>query len=93
MRCYLFERNWNPMAVTIRLSRQGAKKNPNYLIVAMNSSGKRDGEYLAKIGQYFPKAKTLAEKVKVDVEALKSWRANGAQMSQTVGELLKSFIK
>jgi small subunit ribosomal protein S16 len=79
------------MAVTIRLSRQGAKKNPNYLIVAMNSAGKRDGEYLAKIGQYFPKGKTLADKVKVDAEVLKRWIANGAQMSQTVSQLLKSF--
>ncbi len=79
------------MAVTIRLSRQGYKKNPNYLIVAVDSAKKRDGEFIEKIGQYFPKGKTLADKVKVDVEVLKRWKANGAQMSQTVGQLLKTF--
>ena len=60
------------MPVTIRLTRQGAKKQPNYLIVVVDSAKKRDGEYLAKLGQYFPKAKTAAEKVKVDVEAYKN---------------------
>ena len=43
------------MAVTIRLSRQGAKKQPNYLVVAVDSEKKRDGAYLAKLGQYFQK--------------------------------------
>ena len=81
------------MALTIRLSRQGAKKNPNYLIVAVDSASKRDGAYLAKLGQYFPKAKTAAEKVKVDAESVKTWIAKGAQMSQTVGQLLKPFAK
>jgi small subunit ribosomal protein S16 len=81
------------MALTIRLSRQGAKKNPNYLIVAVDSASKRDGAYLAKLGQYFPKAKTAAEKVKVDAAAVKAWVAKGAQMTQTVGQLLKPFAK
>ena len=30
------------MAVTIRLQRQGAKKNPQYLVVALDSAKKRD---------------------------------------------------
>ncbi|OFZ70829.1 MAG: 30S ribosomal protein S16 [Bdellovibrionales bacterium RIFOXYD1_FULL_44_7] len=81
------------MAVTIRLSRQGAKKNPEYLIVAVDSAKKRDGAYLDKIGHYYPKAKTAKEKVKVNQDLLKAWQDKGAQVSQTVGQLLKSLAK
>lgn len=81
------------MAVTIRLTRQGAKKRPEYLIVAMDSNKKRDGEYLDKLGHYYPKAKELKDKVKVNVDLLKSWQAKGAQVTQTVGQLLKGLAK
>jgi small subunit ribosomal protein S16 len=81
------------MAVTIRLSRQGAKKNPQYLIVAVDSAKKRDGAHLENLGHYYPKAKTNADKVKVNVEAVKAWRAKGAQYSETVGQLLKKLAE
>jgi len=81
------------MAVSIRLSRQGAKKNPQYMIVAMDSSKKRDGEYLAKLGHYYPKAKEKKDKVKVDLAAVKAWQVKGAQLSQTVGQLLKTLAE
>jgi small subunit ribosomal protein S16 len=81
------------MAVTIRLSRQGAKKRPQYLIIAVDSAKKRDGAHLAALGHYYPKAKTLAEKVKADVPAIKAWVAKGARVSQTVGQLLKGIAE
>ena len=81
------------MAVTIRLSRQGAKKNPQYLVVAVDSAKKRDGAYLENLGHYYPKEKEPKEKLKVDLEALKAWQAKGAQVSQTVGQLLKTLAK
>ncbi len=81
------------MAVMIRLQRQGAKKNPSYLIVAVDSDKKRDGEYLAKIGQYFPKVKNPKEKVIFNPEMLAKWKARGAQPTQTVGQLLKTASK
>jgi small subunit ribosomal protein S16 len=81
------------MAVTIRLSRQGAKKNPQYLIVAVDSAKKRDGAYLQNLGHYYPKAKENKDKVKVDLEAIQTWKAKGAQVSQTVGQLLKNLAK
>ena len=81
------------MAVTIRLSRQGAKKNPQYLIVAMDSMKKRDGAYLENLGHYFPKAKEAKDKVKLNLDAVKAWQAKGAQVSQTVGQLLKTLAK
>lgn len=81
------------MAVHIRLSRQGAKKHPQYLIVAVDSARKRDGAYLERLGHYFPKAKTAAEKIKVDAEKVNAWIAKGAQPTQTVGQLLKVTAK
>jgi small subunit ribosomal protein S16 len=81
------------MAVTIRLSRQGAKKQPTYLVVAVDSEKKRDGAYLAKLGQYFPKAVKNEEKLKIDLEMLKAWQAKGAILSQTVGQLVKKIAK
>jgi small subunit ribosomal protein S16 len=81
------------MSVTIRLSRQGAKKNPNYLIVAASSQGKRDGAYLESLGQYFPKAKTAKEKIKVNRQAVDAWIAKGAKPTQTVGQLLKTLAE
>jgi small subunit ribosomal protein S16 len=81
------------MAVTIRLSRQGAKKNPQYLIVAVDSEKKRDGAYLDRLGHYFPKAKEPKDKVQVNLEAVQAWKAKGAQFSQTVGQLIKSLAK
>ena len=80
------------MAVTIRLSRQGAKKNPQYLIVAVDSARKRDGEYLDKLGHYYPKAEK-AGKIKIDTELLALWTARGARPTQTVGQLIKSLAK
>jgi small subunit ribosomal protein S16 len=81
------------MAVTIRLARQGAKKHPQYLIVAVDSAKKRDGQYLDKLGHYYPKAKTAQEKLEVDADKVKAWTAKGAQFSQTVGQLLKTLSK
>jgi small subunit ribosomal protein S16 len=79
------------MAVTIRLSRQGAKKNPQYLVVAVDSARKRDGAYLENLGHYYPKAKAVGDKIKVDLAAIQAWKLKGAQVSQTVGQLLKGI--
>lgn len=81
------------MAVAIRLSRQGAKKNPQYLVVAVDSESKRDGMYLENLGHYYPKAKTDQEKLKVNREALQAWVTKGARVSETVGQLLKKTAK
>jgi small subunit ribosomal protein S16 len=81
------------MAVTIRLSRQGAKKRPQYLIIAVDSAKKRDGAYLENLGHYYPKVKDAKAKIQVNLEKVNAWRAKGAQVSQTVGQLLKTLAK
>jgi small subunit ribosomal protein S16 len=77
------------MSVKIRLSRQGAKKEPVYFVVATDSSSSRDGRFLQKLGQYQPKAAKPSEKLKLNREALDAWIAKGAQPTRTVGQLLK----
>jgi small subunit ribosomal protein S16 len=81
------------MSVRIRLTRQGAKKKPQYLVVVVEGSKKRDGAYLEKLGHYFPLQKLAKDKVKIDVEATKAWIAKGAQMSVTVGQLFEIATK
>ena len=81
------------MAVHIRLKRQGAKKKPEYLVVAMDSAKKRDGEYLARLGHYFPREADVKKKIQVDLPAVQAWIAKGAQPTQTVGQLLKTLSK
>jgi len=77
----------------IRLSRRGAKKQPHYIIVAVDKANRRDGEYLEKLGQYFPKAKEHKDKVKINMTALAAWQKKGALLSETVGQLLKKQAK
>jgi small subunit ribosomal protein S16 len=81
------------MAVIIRLQRQGAKKNPQYRVVAIDSAKKRDGEYLDNLGHYFPKAVEVKDKFKVNVAALQAWIAKGAQPTKTVGQLIKTLAE
>ena len=76
------------MAVKIRLARQGAKKRPEYLIVAAHSTRSRDGACLERLGYYYPREADPKKKVKVRLEALNAWRQKGAICSQTVRQLL-----
>ena len=81
------------MGVIIRVSRPGDKKRPQYLVVAVDRDKKRDGEYLARLGHYYPKEKDPKKKLSVDLAAVNAWRAKGAQPTQTVGQLLKALAQ
>ncbi len=81
------------MPVTVRLHRQGAKKNPQFLIVAVDAAKKRDGAYLENLGHYYPKVKNPLEKIKANLPAILAWKAKGAQFSQTAEQLLKLLQK
>ncbi len=76
--------------VKIRLQRMGAKKNPQFVIVATNETSKRDGKHFEKIGFYYPKAVKDADKVKIDLAKLESWKQKGAQVSLTVEQIIKA---
>ena len=73
--------------VTIRLARGGSKKRPFYRVVAVDQRKKRDGRALAYLGTYDPRPSE--EKLDLQQEAIESWVAKGAQMSDSVRTLLK----
>ena len=74
------------MAVKIRLTRMGAKKNPIYRIVASDSRSPRDGKYIELIGNYNPNTEPAT--VKINKEVALKWLGNGAVPTDTVRSLL-----
>ena len=74
------------MAVSIRLTRMGAKKKPFYRIVAADSRMPRDGRYIERLGHYDPM--TEPPLIKVDLERVDYWIGVGAQPSDTVSQLV-----
>ena len=75
------------MAVKIRLTRMGKKKNPFYRIVVADQRSRRDGAPIDEIGYYDPM--TTPANVKIDAEKATKWLNNGAQPTDTVRSLLK----
>ena len=75
------------MAVKIRLTRMGKKKNPFYRIVVADQKSRRDGAPIEEIGYYDPM--TNPATVKIDAEKATKWLNNGAQPTETVRSLLK----
>ena len=76
------------MAVKLRLTRVGSKKNPVYRIVAADSRSPRDGKFIEIVGRYNPQ--TDPSTIELDEEKIRGWIAKGAQPSTTVQRLLKA---
>lgn len=75
------------MPVILRLRRMGAKKKPIYRIVAADSRRSPNGKFLETLGHYNPNIKE--NQVKINRERVDHWIKMGAQVSDTVGSLLK----
>jgi small subunit ribosomal protein S16 len=77
------------MAVRIRLSRHGRKKQPFYRIVVQDSEAPRDGKFLEIVGTYNP----MMEPVSLDVQQdkVQYWLDKGAKPTTTVKSLLKKW--
>ena len=80
------------MAVKLRLRRVGKKKQPYYRIVAADIRSPRDGRFIETIGYYHPLAKKEEEKIKISREKLEKWLKKGAKPSESLKNLIKSFI-
>ena len=76
------------MAVKLRLTRVGSKKNPVYRIVAADSRSPRDGKFLEIVGRYNPQ--TDPSTIELDEEKVRDWLSKGAQPSGTVARLLRA---
>src|SRR6266540_5824238 len=76
------------LAVKLRLTRVGSKKNPVYRIVAADSRSPRDGKFIEIVGRYNPQ--TDPSTIVLDEERVRDWLAKGAQPSEAVARLLKT---
>ena len=75
------------MAVKIRLTRVGSKKNPIYRVVVADSRSPRDGRFIEIVGRYNPQ--TEPSTIELDEAKVKDWLAKGAQPSNTVARLIQ----
>jgi len=73
------------LAVKLRLTRRGKKKQPFYRIIAADSRTARDGKYIEKVGLYNPL--TDPAEVLIDEEKAFYWLSKGAIPSDTVKNL------
>jgi small subunit ribosomal protein S16 len=76
------------LAVKLRLTRVGSKKNPIYRVVAADSRSPRDGKFIEIVGRYNPQ--TNPSTIDLDEDRVKDWLSKGAQPSETVRRLLKA---
>lgn len=79
--------------VTIRLTRTGAKKRPFYHLNVAESSARRDGRFIERIGYFNPIATGKAQRLSVDLERFEYWVSVGAQPSERVAALVKQARK
>lgn len=70
----------------IRLKKLGAKKQPSYRIVVINSTTKREGRPVQELGHYNPKTKVM----QLDKASALEWVKKGAQPTETVAYLIKN---
>jgi small subunit ribosomal protein S16 len=76
------------MAVKIRLTRIGSKKNPIYRVVVADSRSPRDGRFIEIVGRYNPQ--TEPSLIELDEAKVKDWLAKGAQPTEPVSRLIKA---
>ena len=76
------------MAVKIRLTRVGSKKNPIYRVVVADSRSPRDGRFIEIVGRYNPQ--TDPSTIDLDEAKIKDWMGKGAQPTAPVSRLIKA---
>ena len=75
------------MAVKIRLTRLGKKKQPTYRVVVMDSRKPRDGKYIEQLGIYDPRQEPSL--IEIDNERALHWLNTGAQPTERAQKLLE----
>lgn len=75
------------MAVRIRLTRKGKKKQPTYRVIVADGRSPRDGRYIEQIGRYDPRQEPSI--VEIDNDRAAYWLSVGAQPSDAVRKLFE----
>jgi small subunit ribosomal protein S16 len=75
------------MAVRLRLTRVGSRKNPIWRVVVADQRSPRDGRVIETIGRY--NAQTDPSEIVLDEERVRHWIARGAQPTETVRRLMR----
>ena len=76
------------MAVRLRLTRVGGKKDPIWRVVVADQRSPRDGRFIETVGQYNPQ--TEPSTIVLDEDRARHWLEHGAQPSETVAGLLRT---
>jgi small subunit ribosomal protein S16 len=76
------------MAVRLRLTRVGGKKDPIWRVVVADQRSPRDGRFIETVGQYNPQ--TEPSTIRLNEERIRDWLAKGAQPTPQVRKLLKT---
>jgi small subunit ribosomal protein S16 len=75
------------MAVSMRLTRVGGKKDPQWRVVVADRRSPRDGRFIEVVGRYNPQ--TEPSTIVLDEDRVRFWLERGAQPSDTVKKLLR----
>jgi small subunit ribosomal protein S16 len=75
------------MAVRLRLTRIGGKKDPVWRVVVADQRSPRDGRVIETVGQY--NAQTEPSTIVLNEERIRSWLERGAQPTDTVRKLMR----
>jgi small subunit ribosomal protein S16 len=76
------------MAVKMRLTRVGSKKNPIYRVVVADSRSPRDGKFIDIVGRYNPQMDPSL--IEFDEGKVRDWLGKGATPTDSVRRLLKT---
>jgi len=76
------------MAVRVRLTRVGSRKNPVWRVVVADQRSPRDGRIIEQIGHYDPHPQPST--IVIDRERLDHWLALGAEPTNTVRKLMRA---
>jgi small subunit ribosomal protein S16 len=76
------------MAVRLRLTRVGGRKDPIWRVVVADQRSPRDGRFIETVGQYNPQ--TDPSTIRLNEERIRDWLARGAQPTPQVRKLLKT---
>ena len=76
------------MAVRLRLTRVGGRKDPVWRVVVADQRSPRDGRIIETVGQY--NAQTEPSTIVLKEDRIREWLDKGAQPTDTVRKILRT---